>query len=182
MQWSTKAIEADRPFGSWAEDLADAFVQLEPRENRRATFPGDNLARRRRVDPDFARRCDQARGSPVALAHRAKPWRCLFCQSPARRRWPLHPARPRAGLRAGRPCYRRYHRAIRNRELPEFQLVLLCGAAATIAEGSRRAAAVEAFGDRGRPRAIPDTRRTCGSLPSFGAEFGNRDLRRPACR
>ena len=40
MQWSTKAIEADRPFGSWAEDLADAFVQLEPRKIADQPFQG----------------------------------------------------------------------------------------------------------------------------------------------
>ena len=40
MQWSTKAIEADRPFGSWAEDLADAFVQLEPRKIAEQPFQG----------------------------------------------------------------------------------------------------------------------------------------------
>jgi len=40
MQWSTKAIEADRPFGSWAEDLADAFVPLEPRKIAEQPFQG----------------------------------------------------------------------------------------------------------------------------------------------
>ncbi len=40
MEWSTKAIEADRPFGSWAEDLADAFVQLEPRKITEQPFQG----------------------------------------------------------------------------------------------------------------------------------------------
>jgi hypothetical protein len=40
MEWSTKTIEADRPFGSWAEDLADAFVQLEPRKIVEQPFQG----------------------------------------------------------------------------------------------------------------------------------------------
>jgi len=40
MKWSTRAIEADRPFGSWAEDLADAFVQLEPRKIAEQPFQG----------------------------------------------------------------------------------------------------------------------------------------------
>src|SRR6266853_3366754 len=40
MEWSTKAIEADRPFGSWAEDLADAFVPLEPRKIAEQPFQG----------------------------------------------------------------------------------------------------------------------------------------------
>jgi AraC family transcriptional regulator, positive regulator of tynA and feaB len=40
MEWSTKTIEADRPFGSWAEDLADAFVQLEPRKIAEQPFKG----------------------------------------------------------------------------------------------------------------------------------------------
>src|ERR1700693_4145534 len=40
MQWSTKTIEADRPFGSWAEDLADAFVPLEPRKIAEQPFKG----------------------------------------------------------------------------------------------------------------------------------------------
>ena len=40
MQWATRAIEADRPFGSWAEDLADAFVQLEPRKVADQPFQG----------------------------------------------------------------------------------------------------------------------------------------------
>ncbi|MGA2997518.1 helix-turn-helix domain-containing protein [Bradyrhizobium sp.] len=40
MEWSTKAIETDRPFGSWAEDLADAFVPLEPRKIAEQSFRG----------------------------------------------------------------------------------------------------------------------------------------------
>jgi len=40
MEWSTKTIEADRPFGSWAEDLASAFVQLEPRKIAEQPFQG----------------------------------------------------------------------------------------------------------------------------------------------
>jgi len=40
MQWLTKATQADRPFGSWADDLADAFVQLEPRKTSEAPFRG----------------------------------------------------------------------------------------------------------------------------------------------
>src|SRR6202167_2699994 len=40
MEWSTKAVEADRPFGSWAEDLASAFVQLEPRKIGEQPFQG----------------------------------------------------------------------------------------------------------------------------------------------
>ena len=40
MEWSTRTIEADRPFGSWAEDLADAFVPLEPRKIAEQPFQG----------------------------------------------------------------------------------------------------------------------------------------------
>lgn len=40
MEWLTKATQADRPFGSWADDLADAFVQLEPRKISDAPFCG----------------------------------------------------------------------------------------------------------------------------------------------
>lgn len=40
MEWLTRAIQADRPFGSWADDLADAFVQLEPRRISDAPFRG----------------------------------------------------------------------------------------------------------------------------------------------
>jgi AraC family transcriptional activator of tynA and feaB len=40
MEWLTKAIGADRPFGNWADDLADAFVQLEPRKVSDAPFFG----------------------------------------------------------------------------------------------------------------------------------------------
>jgi AraC family transcriptional regulator, positive regulator of tynA and feaB len=40
MEWLTKAVQADRPFGSWADDLADAFVQLEPRKISDAPFRG----------------------------------------------------------------------------------------------------------------------------------------------
>jgi AraC family transcriptional regulator, positive regulator of tynA and feaB len=40
MEWSTKAVEVDRPFGSWAEDLADAFVRLEPRKIAEQPFQG----------------------------------------------------------------------------------------------------------------------------------------------
>jgi AraC-like DNA-binding protein len=40
MEWLTKATQADRPFGSWADDLADAFVQLEPRKISDTPFCG----------------------------------------------------------------------------------------------------------------------------------------------
>ena len=40
MEWLTKATQADRPFGSWADNLADAFVQLEPRKISDAPFYG----------------------------------------------------------------------------------------------------------------------------------------------
>jgi AraC family transcriptional regulator, positive regulator of tynA and feaB len=32
MEWSAKVFRKDQPFGNWAEDLAAAFVQLEPRK------------------------------------------------------------------------------------------------------------------------------------------------------
>jgi AraC family transcriptional regulator, positive regulator of tynA and feaB len=40
MEWLTKAAGTDRPFGNWADDLADAFVQLEPRKVSDAPFFG----------------------------------------------------------------------------------------------------------------------------------------------
>jgi len=40
MEWLTKSTRADRPFGSWADDLADAFVQLEPCKVSDAPFYG----------------------------------------------------------------------------------------------------------------------------------------------
>jgi AraC family transcriptional regulator, positive regulator of tynA and feaB len=40
MEWLTKASGADRPFGNWADDLADAFVRLEPRKVSDAPFFG----------------------------------------------------------------------------------------------------------------------------------------------
>lgn len=40
MEWLTKASGTDRPFGNWADDLADAFVQLEPRKVSDAPFFG----------------------------------------------------------------------------------------------------------------------------------------------
>ena len=32
MEWCAKSSQIDQPFGSWADDLAAAFVQLEPRK------------------------------------------------------------------------------------------------------------------------------------------------------
>lgn len=40
MEWSTTTIDVDRPFGSWADDLASAFVQLEPRKLADGRFRG----------------------------------------------------------------------------------------------------------------------------------------------
>jgi len=40
MEWLTKSNQPDRPFGSWADDLADAFVQLEPCKVSDAPFYG----------------------------------------------------------------------------------------------------------------------------------------------
>jgi AraC family transcriptional activator of tynA and feaB len=40
MEWSTKPQTADQPFGSWADDLAAAFVRLEPRRIADQHFEG----------------------------------------------------------------------------------------------------------------------------------------------
>lgn len=41
MEWSAERRDASRPFGSWAEDLAAAFVQLEPRQVADLPFRGE---------------------------------------------------------------------------------------------------------------------------------------------
>ena len=40
MEWSTKPRRQDQPFGSWADDLAAAFVRLEPRRIADQPFEG----------------------------------------------------------------------------------------------------------------------------------------------
>jgi AraC family transcriptional regulator, positive regulator of tynA and feaB len=40
MEWSTKPQTVDQPFGSWADDLAAAFVRLEPRRIADQHFEG----------------------------------------------------------------------------------------------------------------------------------------------
>ena len=40
MEWSTRPRHADQPFGSWADDLAAAFVRLEPRRIADQPFEG----------------------------------------------------------------------------------------------------------------------------------------------
>jgi AraC family transcriptional activator of tynA and feaB len=40
MEWSTKPQRTDQPFGSWADDLAAAFVRLEPRRIADQHFEG----------------------------------------------------------------------------------------------------------------------------------------------
>jgi AraC family transcriptional regulator, positive regulator of tynA and feaB len=40
MEWSTKRFQEDQPFGRWAEYLAAAFVQLEPRKIAELPFQG----------------------------------------------------------------------------------------------------------------------------------------------
>jgi AraC-like DNA-binding protein len=40
MEWSTKPRHPDQPFGSWADDLAAAFVRLEPRRIADQPFAG----------------------------------------------------------------------------------------------------------------------------------------------
>jgi AraC family transcriptional activator of tynA and feaB len=40
MEWSTKPRHPDQPFGSWADDLAAAFVRLEPRRLADQPFEG----------------------------------------------------------------------------------------------------------------------------------------------
>ncbi|MDA9438859.1 hypothetical protein XH98_06955 [Bradyrhizobium sp. CCBAU 51745] len=40
MEWSTRPRRADQPFGSWADDLAAAFVRLEPRRIADEPFEG----------------------------------------------------------------------------------------------------------------------------------------------
>ena len=40
MEWSTRPARPDQPFGSWADDLAAAFVRLEPRRITGQSFAG----------------------------------------------------------------------------------------------------------------------------------------------
>lgn len=40
MEWSSRPQRADQPFGSWADDLAAAFVRLEPRRTADQPFEG----------------------------------------------------------------------------------------------------------------------------------------------
>jgi AraC-like DNA-binding protein len=40
MEWTAKQCQTDQPFGSWADDLANAFVQLEPRKIAEHPFQG----------------------------------------------------------------------------------------------------------------------------------------------
>ena len=40
MEWSTRPTRSDQPFGSWADDLAAAFVRLEPRRIAGRPFEG----------------------------------------------------------------------------------------------------------------------------------------------
>ena len=40
MEWSSKPQHRDQPFGSWADDLAAAFVRLEPRKLADQPFEG----------------------------------------------------------------------------------------------------------------------------------------------
>lgn len=40
MEWSTTPSRSDQPFGSWADDLAAAFVRLEPRRDTGLPFEG----------------------------------------------------------------------------------------------------------------------------------------------
>lgn len=40
MEWSAKPFRSNRPFGSWADDLAAAFVRLEPRKMVDHPFEG----------------------------------------------------------------------------------------------------------------------------------------------
>src|SRR5882724_12395975 len=40
MEWSTKPLRAGQPFGNWADDLAAAFVRLEPRRIADQCFEG----------------------------------------------------------------------------------------------------------------------------------------------
>jgi AraC family transcriptional regulator, positive regulator of tynA and feaB len=40
MEWSTKPCHSNQPFGSWADDLASAFVRLEPRKISDDPFEG----------------------------------------------------------------------------------------------------------------------------------------------
>ena len=45
MEWLARQYDANRPFGSWADDLAAAFVQLEPRQIADLPFQGTIVRR-----------------------------------------------------------------------------------------------------------------------------------------
>ena len=45
VEWLAKEYDANRPFGSWADDLAAAFVQLEPRQTADLPFQGTIVRR-----------------------------------------------------------------------------------------------------------------------------------------
>ena len=178
MEWSAKPYQLDEPFGSWADDLAAAFVRLEPRKIAEHPFEGTIT----RIDdgshPDFPRQGYQAQRSAIAFPYNAEHGRSVFRQPATGRGGLLYAMRSRADLRARRSCGCGYDRTVRNRKLSRLQAVLFCRAATSAPAGFLRAAPVIPFSDGSRPGPLPDTRRVRRTLPQRAAGFGNFRLQR----
>ncbi len=177
MEWLTKAAGADRPFGNWANDLADAFVQLEPRKVSDAPFFG-SISKADLAPVHISRVLGSAslRRTP-ALPHREGRGRFLFSQPADRWSLALGAAWPRADLRSGRSCGRRYDRTVRNHESTRLQSAMLRRAARIAAVPFFRSPATGIVVNRNGQGVGANPVRLCRSLHRLGgrsasARFG----------
>jgi len=69
MDWLAEQGQLDRPFGSWADHLAAAFVQLEPRKLGDQPFRGaiTRTNRKRSRFPALLLRCATRRIAKLAI-------------------------------------------------------------------------------------------------------------------
>ena len=183
MEWSTKALESDRPFGSWAEDLADAFVPLEPRKIAEQPFQG--MISRTDVASIQISRVEATKHVVLRLrSHIARSIGDVYF----------------VNLQldgVGRYTQRGHQQICGPGDLAivdttePFEIAngrnfsLFCFAVPRrLLPSALAERPVEAVRDRGRPRAIADTRGTCGTLSSFEpnsgiSAFGAQTCRRP---
>ena len=181
MEWSTKPARGDQPFGSWANDLAAAFVRLEPRKIAEHPFEGAISRNRTPLRSKFP--WSRLQSTACCACDRILPVaRTIFASSTcSSKAWgaPSSTVTSRSA-RLGILSLR-IRPSLRNSELPGLQAVLFRRAAKPAAERLFRPPAVPPFGDGNRPRAIADSGRLCRALSRVDPRVRCRGADRRAC-
>ena len=164
MEWSTKPHQSDQPFGSWADDLAAAFVRLEPRKI--AEHPFEGTISRADAAPIQISRVTATKHRVLRFARTLRAARMICALSTfSSKGW----AATRSAVieqicGPGDLAVADTTEPFEIANWSRFQAVLFCRAATFAAASFLRAPAADPVRDRSRPRSLPNARRLCRAL------------------